>query len=494
MNLSILAERLKNAFGFVTAQRHPVTGGVVGFVGPDGLPTAEDVFNPLRIQPGLTMVDFGAAQPYTTLATQNTCVATLNPTGWHDGTGCLELTGDAEDAAWTECRIYFDSGKQFDLNSNDGFAIEFEIPDVSDITTNSGFSIEIGYGATSTAPPANRTSFQMLTQQNSQPIRQRGVRYTRFRWDITTAGAKAGPYPGYAPGVTGSGFAQYKACNWIRFMWASFPGKMFKVKRIVSGGRTQPCIVLMTDSVQGFHTTFAGPSLVSRGIAPSMVLADTILQYAGLREITNGWYRALGDIIPNDVIDRNLVTANLTEDEIYAMLMECDNRLVQYGWTRARKIYSYNNNAYDNNIIAALQRAGYKMGRAGSVDGRYVFAEGAVNDPYRIPAVGIDGKNAADIITMIDRCIEYGATMWTYYHQPFPKAKIVADGQTAVTTGQTPLQYAAVNPSYCTTNGINSGTIWTEELDAAMAHLAQRIGERKIIDLTPSQWCAAVGI
>lgn len=477
----------------VAAMLSTDASGNTVLVGADGQPV--DVGrNPLRIQPGLTMVDFGASAPYTSLATQNTCTATLNPTGWHDGTGCLELTGDAEDAAWTECRIYFDSGKRFNLNSGDGFAIEFEIPDVSDITTNSGFSIEIGHGATSTTPPADRTAFGLLTQQNSMPIHQRGVRYMRFRWDITAAEAKAGPYPGYAPQVTGAGASQYRPVNWIRFTWQNFPGRKFKIKRIVSGGKTQPCIVLMTDSVQGMHTTHAGPSMVSRGIAPSMVLADTILQYAGLREITNGWYRALGDIIPNDVQDRNLVSAGLTEDQIYDMLVECDNRLLTYGWLRGRKIYSYNNNAYNNACVAALQRAGYRMARAGSVDGRYVFAEGGVTDPYRIPAVGVDGKNAADIITIIDRVIEYGATCWMYYHQPFPKAKIVADGQTAVTEGQTPQQYAAVNPTYCTANGINSGTIWTEEFDAAMAHLGQKVGEQKIVTLTPSQWCAAVGL
>lgn len=449
----------------------------------------------LHSQPGLDKVNFGDAQPYTTLSTQNTCTAVLNPTGWHDGTGCLELTGNPGSEGFTECRIYFDAGKQFRLESGDGFAVELEIPDLSDITTNSSFSVELGVGATSTATPANRTEYRLLVQQNAQPIRQKGRRYLRFRWDLGSTEATAGPYPGYAPVVTGNGITQYGVCNWLRFTWGNMTGKTFKIKRIVSGGRAQPCIVLMTDSVQGAHIEHAGPSLVSRGIAPSMVLADTVEQFPGLRRIHEAWYtRGRGDIIPNDVIDRNLVVAGVPEQEIYDMLVECDRRLLKYGWTRARKIYSYNNNAYNNACISALQRAGYRAARAGSVDGRYVFTEGGVGDPYRIPAVGIDGKNAADIITIIDRTIQYGATLWMYYHQPYSKAKIVADGQTAVSAGQTPQQYATVNPSYCAANGINSGTIWTEEFDAAMEYLAQKVSEQKIITMTPSQWCNAVGL
>ena len=58
------------------------------------------------------------------LAVQSTGTITHNPTGWYDGTACLEFVPNTDSNA--EFRIYNAAG--LNISDDDGIAFEFEIP------------------------------------------------------------------------------------------------------------------------------------------------------------------------------------------------------------------------------------------------------------------------------------------------------------------------------------------------------------------------------
>jgi hypothetical protein len=209
---------------------------------------------------------------------------------------------------------------------------------------------------------------------------------------------------------------------------------------------------------------------------------------------TNAMYNAGNDFIPNDLIDRNIVADGMTEDQIYAMLVENKARVEGHGWKRASAFYVYNNNAYNQAAVNALTRAGYKCARAGTTDGYMMFVEGGMNNPFRLPSYGFDGKELAEFQTMLTRVIEYQAGVIIYFHNPYRKSKIVYDGQPAVTAGETPSQWCVANAAYCTANAIGGGSIWYENLEEMVALLASKVASKEIVVLSPSEWMQAAGL
>ena len=84
------------------------------------------------------------------LAVQSTGTITHNPTGWYDGTACLEFTPNADSA---EFRVFVAAG--VNISDDDGLAFEFGIPDDLD-TSKQNYSIYFDYSSdAANAFPAN---------------------------------------------------------------------------------------------------------------------------------------------------------------------------------------------------------------------------------------------------------------------------------------------------------------------------------------------------
>jgi len=200
-----------------------------------------------------------------------------------------------------------------------------------------------------------------------------------------------------------------------------------------------------------------------------------------------------GDFNSNDLIDRNLALAGLTRQQVKDMAAACIAKASGYGWTRGQNLFVYNNNAYNDTVVAGLQDAGIIAGRGGPSDGRFVFAEGGVVNPMRIPAATWDQLTTAQITPQIDRIIETGATGWVYWHNVFSTARVADDGQAAVGSA-TPSAYAASNSTYCTPRGITNLTIWWEELKGALDYIKAKEVAGLIDVMSPSEWALRNGL
>lgn len=481
----------------VTAEFNTLTGGIgISANGAQSLDTR--VVNAGRVlsSPGTTVLDFSLGSSVaTSTATQSSCTATWNPTGWSDGTGCLEIVPNSD--SFGEFRMYFDSAKQFDLWSDDGYAVEWEMPFIEDKPANPSIVFTIGTGATSTATPANTRAVRLFAQ-SSGVVYFSGKRYDRHRWDYDASDANCGVFPGYAPVITGAGVVKANTINWCRFEITRYGGKTIKIRRVVRGGKARPCLVLGTDSAAFYPLN----ELVNAYMA-KLGWKWSINQYFGggggiddlarSKTVINAIYASGSDYNINDLIDRNLATAGLTQQQVYDMAAQCLVKANGYGWRRGQNIFVYNNNGYNDVVVAGLQRAGVIAARGGIADGRYVFTEGGIVNPMRLPAASWDQLTTAQITAQVDRLITYGATQWAYWHNVYSTARVADDGQTAV-GASTPSAYAASNAAYCTPRGINNLTVWWEELKAALDYIKSKEMAGQLDVMSPSQWCLANGL
>lgn len=481
----------------VTSTTNPVTGGI-GFsaFGVQALDSRSTNVGRVMASPGTTVLDFSLGSSIaTSTANQSSCTATWNPAGWSDGSGCLEIVPNSD--SFSEFRMYFDSSKQFDLWSDDGYAVEWEMPNIEDKAANPNVSFTLGTGATSTSTPSNTRTVRLFAQP-SGVVYFSGKRYDRHRWDYDATDAKCGIWPGYAPTTTGSGVTKANTINWCRFEFTKYGGKTIKIRRVVRGGKSRPCIVMSTDAAAFYPLN----ELVNSYMA-KLGWRWSANQYFGggqgvddlarARDVINAIYASGGDFNSNDLLDRNLAIAGLTQQQVYDMATTCLNKATGYGWNRGKNIFIYNNNAYNDVVVAGLKQAGMVAGRAGVTDGRYVFTEGGIVNPMRIPSAGWDQLTTAQITAQVDRVIEYSATQWAYWHNVYSTARVTDDGQTAV-GASTPSAYAGSNPAYCTPRGINNLTIWWEELKGALDYIKTKEMAGLVDVMSPSQWCLAHGL
>jgi len=480
-----------------TVETNPLTGGIgIEAAGVQALDTRAINAGGVLASPGTTVLDFSLGSSIaTSTATQSSCTATWNPTGWSDGSGCLEIVPNSD--AFSEFRMYFDAIKQFDLWSDDGYAIEWEMPNIEDKAANPGAAFTIGTGATSTSTPANTRAVKLFSQATGT-VYFSGKRYDRHRWDYDATDAKAGVWPGYAPGSTGAGVTKANTINWCRFEFTKYGGKTIKIRRVVRGGRARPCIVMATDAaafyplaelVNAYMVKLGWKWSINQYFGGGNGVDDLVASQSVIRAV----YASGSDYNINDLQDRNLATAGLTQQQIYEMAVQCLAKANGYGWRRGQNIHIYNNNGYNDAVVAGLQQAGVVAGRAGITDGRFVFPEGGIVNPMRIPAAGWDQLTTAQMTAQVDRLIEYGASQWVYWHNVYSTARVADDGQTAV-GASTPSTYAASNASYCTPRGINNLTVWWEELKGALDHIKTKEMAGQIDVMSPSQWCLAHGL
>lgn len=457
------------------------------------------------------------------LAVQATGVITNKAGGWFDGTPCLEFTPNTDTA---EFRLYFDNTTGFaplDFNDPNGIALEFEIVGVDTAKANYSVTLEFGNDATS-INPANRASCPIFVNDSGGAAQNRefaGRKYYRFRFDSEVTDIKSSPFPGYRynAAVAGAGADWTKSVNYISIICKKFTGKTLKFKRLLRGGYSTPCIIMGTDN--------AGPEPLVSLVAP-LCAKHKIAQYANQywyeldvsaaslarfkRLYASGW-----ELNGNDVVDRPMGATVLDQPTMAAAITTTRDRCRAMGWTRGSRIWVANNNSTSQLMIDELTAAGYVANRNGTSEGRFVFPEGGVPDPFRMPSPSCDSKTLAIIQPMIDRCIEYGVTMWLYYHNVWAKSRIdtdrtnnvmgVAGAPIAVTAGETAAQYRARALALGTAIGNASVSyldarigfsaslcIWYEDLKDIIEYIAARQKAGELITLTPSDWAAEVGL
>ncbi len=167
-------------------------------------------------------------------------------------------------------------------------------------------------------------------------------------------------------------------------------------------------------------------------------------------------------------------------------------------------------------MVRELARAGYVANRNGATDGRYVFPEGGVQDPFRLPALSIDNTNWTAIQPVIDRAITYGCTSWLYWHGVISAARLDADRTANVTgtagapiarsgtesTAQYRTRAAALGTAVGTASvaymdariGSAALAIWWEELKQLIDYLAPRNMDGTCVVAGPEEWAADVGL
>lgn len=487
-----------------------------------------DFADPTFLASGASFSGAGSYLSAGRVAVQSTGTLVNNPTGWHDGTPCLEFTPNADIA---EFRIYFDGAlgaglANSPLNFNDvnGIAMEFDITGVDTTKSTFGVSMEFSTDATSLFP-ANKAGFTWFRNDSASTATYKefkGRKYYRFRFDSLATDIKSGPFPGYGYTAVAAGTgADYTApIKFIRMTFAKFSGQTIKFKRLLRGGYSTPCIIMGTDN--------AGPQSLDGLVAP-LVAKNKVAFYANqywaeldASPDTYDRYRRLYDagweLNGNDIVDRPLGATVLDQPTMASAVQTTRARQIAEGWQEGCKVWVANNNSTSDLMIQELQAAGYVANRNGTNEGRYVFPEGGVPDAFRMPSPACDGKFLADIQPMIDRCIEYGATMWLYFHNTWAKAQIDADrtnnitgtagAPIAVNAGETPAAYRAravalgtavgnATVTYLDSKIGSSGAalcIFYEDLQVIIEYVGTQEQAGALVSRRPSDWCRDVGL
>ena len=505
----------------------PVTPGyqkkVRSVKGPTILGFASDAFLPA----GASFSGAGSYASAGRLAVQSTGTIVHNPTGWHDGTSCIEFTPNSDAA---EFRYYFDGAlgaglENSPINFNDpnGIGLDFEITDIDTTKQNFSISMEFSTDATSLFP-TNKASlgwFRNDGTTNAQQKECKGRKYYRFRFDSDATDAKASPFPGYGYNAIASGTgADYtKPIKFIRITVHKFSGKTIKFKRITLGGWSTPCIIVGTDN--------AGPEALDRLVAP-LVNSNKLEFYgnqywsildsnAAYRDRYNRLYAAGWELTGNDLVDRPLGVDVLDQPTMAAAIQGTRAKHIAAGWQEGARTWVANNNSTSYLMIQELQAAGYVCNRNGGIEGRYVFPEGGVPDAFRMPSPSCDGKFLTDVRPWIDRCIEYGATMWLYFHNVWSKAQIDTDrtnnitgtagAPIAVNAGETPAAYRTRAAALGTAVGnatvsyldahigaAASLAIFYEDLKEIIDYIGAQQLAGNLVTRRPSDWCRDVGL
>lgn len=488
-----------------------------------------DFADPTFLASGASFSGAGSYLSAGRVAVQSTGTLVNNPTGWHDGTPCLEFTPNADTA---EFRFYFDGAlgaglpnSPMNFNDVNGIAMDFDITGVD--TTKSNFSIGMEFSTDATSLfPSNKAGFSWFINNSASTATYKefkGRKYYRFRFDSTTTDAKCSQFPGYGLSAVLSGTgADYTApIKFIRMTLTKFSGKTIKFKRLLRGGYSTPCIIMGTDNAGPLSLDTLVAPLVAKnavGFYANQYWAELDASSGAALERFNRLYDAGWELNGNDVIDRPLGATVLDQPTMASAIQTTRTRQIAEGWQEGCRVWVANNNSTSYLMIQELQAAGYVANRNGTEEGRYVFPEGGVPDAFRMPSPSCDGKFLADIQPMIDRCVEYGATMWLYFHNTWSKAQIDSDrtnnvtgtvgAPIAVNAGETPAAYRARAVALGTAVGTATVTYLDSKIGSSGAALAifyedlqpiiEYIGTQEragvLVSRRPSDWCRDVGL
>jgi hypothetical protein len=522
---------------FVMATKNPTTGVVSGFtaggqdvaLGGASLPAikGEEVLDFALagfLPAGASFSGTGSYNSEGRIATQNTGTVRHNPTGWKDGTACLEFTPNANSLC--ELRMFFDGAAgtaraPMNWSDTNGVAFDFEITGFNTALTLPAITCTFANNAANIAPP-NRAAFAVFRNDNATQATQREIQgryYVRQRFDHLATDAAAGYWVGYGYNAAeaGTGADWRLPVNVVRLTFSQFSGQTIKFKRIRRGGWSMPCVVMGTDN--------ATPETLASHVAP-MMARNNIAHYANQYTATLANPQALArfqrlyesgwELNPNDVVDRPLGQV-LDQATVRSAIEQSRDFYRAQGWTRGNKVWIANNNSDSAMMRAELLAAGFVADRLGGNGDRYAFPEGGIPDPMKIPSVSIDNRTLTTIQPYVDRAITMGCTIWLYYHNVWPKADLdtartlnltgTAGAPIAVNAGETPGSYRARMVALATPEGNASVTyldarigsiatlaIWSEDLEEVANYIGGRIAAGGMVSMTPTQWCKAVGI
>ena len=451
------------------------------------------------------------------VAVQSTGTVLHNATGWYDGTACLDFTPNTDSNA--ELRIYL-GATGYNISDEDGIGFQFGIPENLD-TSLANFSIFCDFSSDAVNLfPANTQYVRMWVcdQSNAQTKEKGGRKYIRQRWDATAAtDAACGAFPGnISTGLfAGTGADRTAMCKWVRFRVNKFSGKTLKFKALRVGGRSTPAFVLGSDNANPYQLFSAMSYMASKNMPA--YLSQYVAGLSGAAALS-GYRRASAagvEITGDDIVDRPLGSTVLDQPTMQAAVDGTISGLVALGLP-APKVWVANNNSTSYLMIRELQRAGFVCNRNGSTDGRYLFPEGGVPDSFRLPAASFDNLNWTAIQPILDRAIQYGCTLWIYWHGVLSSARLDAD-RTANVTGtagapiarsasETLTAYRARALALGTSAGTASVTyfdntigsaalgIWWEELQPMIDYLNTRSRDGTCVVVSPREWCADVGL
>lgn len=449
------------------------------------------------------------------LAVQSTGTITHNPTGWYDGTPCLDFVPNTDTDA--EFRIYLGaSPNSINISDDDGIAFEYGLPEVDTSKTNFNIRFEFSSDASSLFP-TNKSlmSIWRCDSTTATGKEKAGQKYVRQRWDHDATDANAGAWPGYGISTSGTGADRTANVTWIRFICTKMSGKTIKFKRVLRGGHSTPCVVMGTDAITPETVASLAQAYMAR-----KGLGGYLNNYTGgittYLDTARRMYAAGCEINGNDVADRPLGVDVTDEATMRSAVETTKETLRGYGFTRGSKVWVSNNNSSSYLMIRELERAGYVANRNGAADGRYIFPEGGVPDAFRLPAYPLDNLNATAVQPIIDRAILMGCTIWFYWHSVLSSAKLDAD-RTANVTGtsgapiarsgtETLIAYRARAAGLGTAAGTASvvyfdarigsaGTgVWWEELKTTLDYCVTKIAAGDLVAATPEEWCRDVGL
>lgn len=499
-----------------------------GLVGPKGETTlhkqvvrslAGDVILDLVTLSGLPAGEsFSGSGSYNSagiLAVQSTGTVTHNPTGWYDGTACLDFTPNTDSSA--ELRIFLgEDGINF--SDDDGLGFRFGLPEVD--TTKTNFAITFTYSSDATSLyPTNKATFSIwrCDQTNAQTKEKAGEKYIRQRWDHDNTNANCGAWSGYGQSTSGSGADRTANITFIQFIISKMSGKTVKFKSVLRGGRSTPCLVIGSDAGAPEDLAARAFAYMAQKDIPGYVTqylsalddADTADRIARI-------YAAGFEFPGDDTVDRALGSTVLEQSAMRAAITTTRDTLASLGYKRGSKMWVANNNNTSYLMIEELEAAGYVANRNGGTDGRYIFPEGGVPDRYRLPAISIDNTAVATVEEYIDRCITYGATLWMYWHGVLSSDRIDAD-RTANVTGtagapiarsgtETLTQYRARAAALGTAAGNASVTyfdakvgsaalgVWWEDLKTILDYIITKRAAGDLVVRSPDDWLRDVGL
>lgn len=478
--------------------------------------------------PGDSFSGSGTYQNAGRVAVLSTGTVRHNPTGWHDGSACIEFTPNADTTC--DLRFYFDAASvnqghaKLNFNDPNGISFDYEIVGVNTALTNFSINLEFSTDATSLFA-ANKASLSIFNNDASGAATYKefaGRKYTRFRFDSLATDSKCGNWPGkaYSPIVTGTGADYTKPVTFLRFTFTNFGGQTIKIKRISLGGHSTPCVVLCTDNA----TPDTLNTLVAPLVAKHRVAIGANNAVATFTNVPSAYsrfkrlYAAGWEINGNDIIDRPLGSSVTDPAQMRDAVEQTRAFQLANGWDEGSRVWIANNNSTSYLMMQELQRAGYVANRNGISEGRYCFPEGGMPDKYLIPAPSFDGMTFAQAQPYIDRCIEYGATLWVYFHNVLSTAQINVDrtnnitgtsgAPIAVNAGETPAQYRARAAALGTAVGNATVTyldqrigttgavtcVWWEELKQIIEYIATKQKAGDLVTRTPSDWCRDVGL
>ena len=315
---------------------------------------------------GTPCIDFSTdpGANITMVAQGGTCTIAYNPTGWHDGSGCLDWTPTGSSPT---IRALLNGSLPFAIDSDDGWGIEFMVPTATDPTVNAYINVVLAAGGVSAGSvPTNNSDWRIYQAlANAQSQKFNGVRYSRFRFDILNSDLKAGPVSSGVITAGGGGAITKQSLVkwWCLYATKAWLGKTIKIKRFTRGGRARPALVVTFDNNYRYHADIYTAywnklnwQVSAQLLTQAWVTGDLPYSNVGSSKLALQSMWANGsDLNANDIVDRSISPESYAT--IYAAAKQWQQESAAFGFpgtTRGQNMWVYNNNAYNDEPIRAL--------------------------------------------------------------------------------------------------------------------------------------------